>query len=917
VAGARTEDDKWFYRAGEPEKYARPPAEEWAKFKADVQSQMGAAQTQGERGWIMENAKRRWINAHPQQIWGPYTKGLGYPEGTAIPLTENPFDSLAPTLKNFKALEQQIDRDQKLYDFYHRQWYPNVPQDKSFGLENIPLPNRPQMPLPSPPDPTPPLGAPFSHTSLPTYAEGGTPPVGEPAIVGEQGNVQLTPVDHDTPTMRAYDPTWRDRLAQSLMGDHRSTEPYGELVSRVVGSSGLGESRASALDAVPLVGAGLGIEEDLQRGRYGSAALDAGIGFLPFSKVFGRFVRDTARGFTPESYALSRAGSYHLEPHPWAPGLFQIVDTEGQDVGGVSVSRRGNDLRVSSIGATKPYYSDRPNSLGPSATRNLYRDLQAYYPYSRTLSGLRVSGARTGPAGKYGYADTKIPLNPDAPREALLPGGAFIKVPAIAVSPLVALAATNYDPDLMKGPSYDEYNRHFSPAPSGYAEGGTPPVGEPAIVGEHPDYDYEGARAAGVAPAANGHWPDTYKLPNHMTFSDESIHNYDGGAGHWEQAEGRWFFTPGPTNLKHHSIDELRAYFKRVEPDSTLIDPRQDGPLLQKYAAGYQSGGDPPAGQPIIVGEQGNVQLTPVDHDPFDDTLAQRAAHTIMALGRGVADWWHEQPSWLEKAEELRKRDDARFATGSKLNVRDFVMDPLRYELASGFGGSGVMRGALGAGRSLAAETALGAAWGDVAPVARAGTAGTPRASFPLRLYHGSTTLDGPFDPLLHLSDDAFGPHLGGTAEQANDIFRTVQGDVGARMFPLDAYFKNTIDLPYGGYDFTPGRTMSLLEQDGRFPPAELARLEQTVIKAAPAERREHIRQYLLDKGYDSVKYYNTFEKPSGDSYIPLARGTVKNALTGQTMYGAGGLAAGGAALSQSPDQNTITLHPVDHDPFN
>ena len=89
------------------------------------------------------------------------------------------------------------------------------------------------------------------------------------------------------------------------------------------------------------------------------------------------------------------------------------------------------------------------------------------------------------------------------------------------------------------------------------------------------DYDMEAAKADGVKPDARGHWPDTYKKPNHITFSDESKFN-DGGAGHWEQAQGMWSFTPGPTNLKHHSMDELRQYFRNNEPGSQLVEPKQD-----------------------------------------------------------------------------------------------------------------------------------------------------------------------------------------------------------------------------------------------------------------------------------------------------------------------------------------------------
>jgi hypothetical protein len=50
------------------------------------------------------------------------------------------------------------------------------------------------------------------------------------------------------------------------------------------------------------------------------------------------------------------------------------------------------------------------------------------------------------------------------------------------------------------------------------------------------DYDLRGAFRAGLRPAANGHWPDTFKKPNHPTFSIES--QYAKGAD--RAKAGRW-----------------------------------------------------------------------------------------------------------------------------------------------------------------------------------------------------------------------------------------------------------------------------------------------------------------------------------------------------------------------------------------
>ena len=70
---------------------------------------------------------------------------------------------------------------------------------------------------------------------------------------------------------------------------------------------------------------------------------------------------------------------------------------------------------------------------------------------------------------------------------------------------------------------------------------------------------------------------DTYKKPNHPTFSDES--QYHGTASPWGVPfeGGRWSpdgksYTPSATMLKYtHPVDFLKNYMKRVEPSTSLI----------------------------------------------------------------------------------------------------------------------------------------------------------------------------------------------------------------------------------------------------------------------------------------------------------------------------------------------------------
>lgn len=60
------------------------------------------------------------------------------------------------------------------------------------------------------------------------------------------------------------------------------------------------------------------------------------------------------------------------------------------------------------------------------------------------------------------------------------------------------------------------------------------------------DYDLRGAFLAGVVPAKNGHFPDTFKKPNHPTFSDQSKYARFGTPGHWEGET----FVPAPKGSK-------------------------------------------------------------------------------------------------------------------------------------------------------------------------------------------------------------------------------------------------------------------------------------------------------------------------------------------------------------------------------
>lgn len=111
------------------------------------------------------------------------------------------------------------------------------------------------------------------------------------------------------------------------------------------------------------------------------------------------------------------------------------------------------------------------------------------------------------------------------------------------------------------------------------------------------DYDLQGAFLSGVTPdGARGHFPDTFKKPNHPTFSDQSQYNglpnpngglYQGGS--WGDNDS---FAPSSTNLQMYGKNGLQDYFQKEEPNSQVIwpsapVPQTIQPLTDSEAASY------------------------------------------------------------------------------------------------------------------------------------------------------------------------------------------------------------------------------------------------------------------------------------------------------------------------------------------
>jgi hypothetical protein len=190
----------------------------------------------------------------------------------------------------------------------------------------------------------------------------------------------------------------------------------------------------------------------------------------------------------------------------------------------------------------------------------------------------------------------------------------------------------------------DVYDKHLGQAPKRFQEGGEVNADsrydtklepdeeskfqqwkqENAPRDSGADYDLRGAFKAGVTPDVDtGHWPDTFKKPNHPTFSDQSQYAKDRPdlAGHWEgdqyvpprRAQEPWIdpMSGAPTNeeslrtigrgaynIAHGLLVDLPKRFIEATPGVMEGDPETGGGVGRAtFDLGtMMAGGPKPAG---------------------------------------------------------------------------------------------------------------------------------------------------------------------------------------------------------------------------------------------------------------------------------------------------------------------------------
>ena len=98
------------------------------------------------------------------------------------------------------------------------------------------------------------------------------------------------------------------------------------------------------------------------------------------------------------------------------------------------------------------------------------------------------------------------------------------------------------------------------------------------------DYDIQGMFMDG-GTFNQGHGLDTYKKPNHPTFSNESKYNgiLNMLGGQWHEDATGVSFTPGGTNLQNHTPMQLYNYFQKQGPDVMLLSPDNGALSILSY----------------------------------------------------------------------------------------------------------------------------------------------------------------------------------------------------------------------------------------------------------------------------------------------------------------------------------------------
>lgn len=221
--------------------------------------------------------------------------------------------------------------------------------------------------------------------------------------------------------LRAYNPTWRDRIAAWLIGDGRQPAYRRQVVTGILGSAGLGNEGASVVDFTP-AGAVFAGDEAIraaQDGDYAGAGLSA-LGAVPTGVVVAgtRAVRGAARGMAPQGargagILAMRPPVEHYPPRmPERP--FEADYPNGakiDDAGRLTESIHGRPLTATFVAGRR--YENMPDTNFARASEDLGR-------IARGILGTYPRLSETGEIGADVAGALVYNLETYAPKEILI-----------------------------------------------------------------------------------------------------------------------------------------------------------------------------------------------------------------------------------------------------------------------------------------------------------------------------------------------------------------------------------------------------------------------------------------------------------------------------------------------------------------
>lgn len=158
----------------------------------------------------------------------------------------------------------------------------------------------------------------------------------------------------------------------------------------------------------------------------------------------------------------------------------------------------------------------------------------------------------------------------------------------------------------------------------------------------------------------------------------------------------------------------------------------------------------------------------------------------------------------------------------------------------------------------------------------------------PIRAYHGTNARFSTFDPSM--TDEA-GFHFGSKDQAAsreiakNGLFSLPWPlGKGWRTIPVDIYPNKIADLTADPVKATGYSLAKRLVDDGIAPDSLLREATRQHVKGDKAGSTSTVRDWLVDNGYDLVRYPNNYEG-GGPSYLALGTGNVKHARSGKTLF--------------------------------